>query len=106
MKKAWLVGWIWGGSLMASVAVLAQDGEALYTAKGCQACHRLEGRLVGPSYQEVAARYVGQTDALAQIAERIQKGSRGVWGPIPMPPNAAVSDEEAHRLAEWILNRP
>jgi cytochrome c len=51
----------------------------------------------------VAAKYAGQKDAAAKLAEKIQKGGTGVWGQIPMPANPQVSAEEAKTLANWVL---
>jgi len=71
--------------------------------KNCLACHATDKKIVGPSYKEVAAKYAGQKDAVAKLAEKIQKGGSGVWGPVPMPPNAQVNADEAKQLATWVL---
>ena len=71
--------------------------------KTCMACHATDKKLVGPSYKDVAAKYAGQKDAAANLAEKIQKGSTGVWGQIPMPANPAVNADEAKTLAAWVL---
>ncbi len=70
--------------------------------KACMACHATDKKLVGPSYKDVAAKYAGQADAAAKLAEKIQKGGSGVWGPMMMPPNA-VTPDEAKTLADWVL---
>jgi cytochrome c len=33
----------------------------------------------------------------------VKKGSVGVWGQVPMPPNASVKDEDAKALVTWIM---
>ena len=76
--------------------------QALATEKLCMTCHQLDNKVVGPSYKEVAAKYKGNTDA-ATLAARIKAGGVGTWGQIPMPPQASLGDEEAVKLAEWIL---
>lgn len=80
----------------------AVDAEALLKTKACLACHSVENKLVGPAYKEVAAKHAGEEGAVALVADRIKNGSSGVYGPIPMPPNA-VTEEEATALAEWVL---
>jgi len=80
----------------------AVDGETLYNTKACMACHKIDVRVVGPSYKEVTAKYASQADAASYLAGKIKNGSQGVWGPIPMPANA-VTEEEARILAEWVL---
>ncbi|MFN3987025.1 MAG: c-type cytochrome [Rhodocyclaceae bacterium] len=88
------------GLLAAAPAFADAD---LAKAKNCMACHAVDKKLVGPSYKEVAAKYAGQADALEMLAGKIQKGGSGVWGPVPMPPNPQVNDDDAKKLAEWVL---
>jgi cytochrome c len=71
--------------------------------KTCMACHAVDKKLVGPAYKDVAAKYAGQKDAADKLADKIVKGGQGVWGPVPMPPNAQVSAAEAKQLAQWVL---
>jgi cytochrome c len=85
------------------VAPAAQADEALAKKHNCTACHQVDKKLVGPSYKDVANKYRGQKDAAAKVAEKVKKGGQGVWGPVPMPPNAAVSDADIKTLVNWIL---
>ena len=41
--------------------------------------------------------------AEAKLAEMVKKGGSGVWGQVPMPPNAAVKDEDIKTIVHWIL---
>jgi cytochrome c len=94
-------------AVAALLAVPAQASMELAQKKSCMACHATDKKLVGPAYKEVAAKYAGQKDAVAQLAERIQKGSvpgKGNWGAIPMPANPQVSADEAKQLATWVLS--
>lgn len=79
--------------------------QALATAKNCMACHAADKKLVGPSYKDVAAKYGGQKDAVDKLAVKIMKGGSGVWGPVPMPANAQVSEAEAKKLAAWVMSQ-
>ena len=103
MKKILIPLFALGGALMLQPAV-AQDGEALFKSKPCAACHSIDAKLVGPALKDVAAKYAGQEGAADLLAGHINNGSQGVWGPIPMPPNA-VTEEEAKTLAEWVLSQ-
>ena len=80
-----------------------QADEALATKSGCTACHKTDTKLVGPAYKEVAAKYKGDKKAEAMLVDKVKKGGMGVWGPVPMPPNAAVKDEDIKTLVKWIL---
>ena len=87
------------------VAVPAMADQALATSKNCMACHAVDKKLVGPSYKDVAAKYAGQKDAVEKLAVKIIKGGSGVWGPIPMPPNAQVNEADAKKLATWVMTQ-
>ena len=69
----------------------------------CMACHAVDKKMVGPSYQDVAKKYGGQKDAAANLAKSIKEGGSGKWGPVPMPSQPSVSDADAITLATWIL---
>ena len=81
----------------------AQAGQALAQAKGCMACHQVAVRVVGPAYKDVAAKYKGQADATAKLAVKVKAGGVGTWGPIPMPPQPTLTDEEVNTLVAWVL---
>lgn len=76
----------------------------LATKSGCMACHGMKSKIVGPGYAEVQARYQGQTDAEDRLVAKVKAGGQGVWGSIPMPPNAHVKDEDTKTLVKWILS--
>jgi cytochrome c len=81
----------------------AAANEELARKSACLACHTVDKKLVGPAYKDIAAKYKGQKDAEAKLIEKVKKGGSGVWGPIPMPPNTAVKDEDIKTLVKWVL---
>ena len=87
-----------------SVAAPAMADEALAKSKNCMACHAIDKKLVGPAYKDVAKKYAGQKDAEATLVTHVIKGSKGVWGPVPMPANANVNEAEAKQLVAWELS--
>jgi cytochrome c len=89
--------------LLATGAVSAQSGEDLLKKSGCTACHANDKKVVGPAYKDVAAKYKGDAGAAAKLAEKAKKGGQGVWGPVPMPPNPAVSDADMKTMIAYIL---
>ena len=99
MKKFALIA-----SLAAVIAAPAFANADLAQKKSCLACHAADKKLVGPSYKDVAAKYAGQKDAVAKLAEKIQKGGVGAWGQVPMPANPQVNAEEAKQLATWVMS--
>ncbi len=75
------------------------------SAKGliCMACHQVDGKMVGPSFKEVAQKYAGDASATASLATKITQGGAGVWGSSAMPPNR-VADEDLTVIVNWILS--
>ena len=87
-------------SLIAFPALASTD---LAKKNACMSCHAADRKLVGPAYQDVAKKYAGQQDAVANLAKSIKAGGAGKWGPVPMPAQSALSDADAKALATWIL---
>jgi cytochrome c len=90
-------------ALSVAGGVSAQSGADLIKKDGCTACHAIDKKVIGPSYQDVAAKYKGDAKAPAYLADKIKKGGSGVWGPIPMPPNTQVSDADIKAIVTYIL---
>lgn len=95
--------------LFVSAGLLAGAGnalasEALAKKHNCLACHATDKKLVGPSYQEVAAKYKGDAGAEAKLIAKLKNGGAGAWGQIPMPPNASVPDADIKTLVKWVLS--
>ena len=88
------------GMLLAGPALA---DETLAKKYNCLACHQIDKKGVGPAYKEIAKKYKGQAGIEVKLAQKVKKGGAGVWGQIPMPPNAAAPDGDIKKLVEWIL---
>lgn len=78
-----------------------EEGKSLVEGTDCLSCHKVDAKLVGPSYQEVAAKY---TEAdIDHLATKIIEGGKGVWGEIPMTPHAGLSQDNAKLMVKYIL---
>jgi len=99
-------------SLFAVQAMAADDGAELAKKSNCLTCHTVDKKLVGPAYKDIAAKYKGDPKAAARLFERVKKGTtatggevwKSVTGGVPMPPNAAVKDEDIKKLVAWVLS--
>ena len=92
--------------LSASAAAFAVDAaaaKALATKNACLTCHSADKKIVGPAYKDVVAKHKGEADALVKVAARIKSGGSGTYGPVPMPPQPNLKDDELKTLAEWVL---
>ena len=103
--KSIIVSMVAAAGLMAAGSALAADMPELAKKNGCVACHTIEKKLVGPSWQDVANKYKGDKDAPAKLLEKISKGGSGAWGTMPMPPQDAAGKKQADmkELVTFIL---
>jgi S-disulfanyl-L-cysteine oxidoreductase SoxD len=68
----------------------------------CIACHAVDTKLVGPSFQDVAAKQGPRADAQAYLSGKIKAGGSGVYGQIPMPAQS-ISPGDAQLVARWLV---
>ena len=92
-------------TLALTAALPVQASDELAKKHLCTTCHVVKGtKTIGPTYADVAKKYAGQKDAEARLADKVKKGGQGVWGQVPMPPNAAVPDADVKALVKWLLS--
>ena len=91
------------GIVRVSTAAAPTGPAALFKKENCSACHAPAAKLVGPSIEQVAAKYKGQADAVQKMMAKVKKGGAGVWGAIPMPAQDQLSDADNKALVEWML---
>jgi len=79
-------------------------GLALISKSDCLTCHKIDEKLTGPPYRDVANKYAGMPDTIiTHLAHKIQKGGNGVWGEIMMLPHPAISQGDAEAMVKYIL---
>jgi S-disulfanyl-L-cysteine oxidoreductase SoxD len=83
-----------------TTAVNAKAALALAQKHNCTACHAMDRKVLGPSFQEAGKKHAGKVEYLAG---KIKSGGSGVWGAIPMPAQS-LSDADAKSLAAWIAS--
>jgi len=80
--------------------------QALVKKGGCNTCHSVDKKKVGPSYKEVSAKYKGNAEAAAKLTTHLTTG----------PKVMVDGKEEAHdvlkgsaadvkTVVDWILSR-
>jgi cytochrome c len=106
-------------TVLAGAAALAMAGAAsaqalddkkaseLMAKSGCNACHAVDKKLVGPSYKDVAKKEKPKPNAAAEMFAKVRKGGSGEYGQVPMPPNGPdkISDGDLKLLIAWILTK-
>jgi cytochrome c len=82
----------------------ASEGEKLIAKSDCIGCHKLDKKLIGPSYLEIAKKYPLTDKNVAYLTGKIIKGGSGVWGAIPMSAHASLKKDDAKSMATYILS--
>lgn len=78
-------------------------GQQLIAASDCLGCHKEQGKLVGPSYAEVAKKYENTPENVTMLAGKIINGGKGVWGEIPMTAHPQINQQDAEEMVKYIL---
>ncbi len=82
----------------------AGKGEELINKSDCLTCHKVDVKLLGPAYQEVAAKYPATDENIKMLAGKIIEGGSGNWGDIPMAPHPSISQGDAAEMVKYILS--
>jgi len=81
-----------------------QKGMMLTERFQCMSCHKVDEKLSGPAYTEVARKYAGAGEAtINKLAKKIIEGGSGVWGETMMTSHQNVTVVEAKEMVQYIL---
>lgn len=80
------------------------EGKVLISAADCFACHKVQEKLVGPSYTDVAKKYTASEQVIEQLATKVKEGGAGAWGQVPMSPHPSLSKSDAKKMVRYILS--
>jgi cytochrome c len=69
----------------------------------CFNCHAARAKLIGPSFEQVAARYKSDPAAVDLLTKKIIDGSTGTWSDLNMPPHPDLEVHEVKEMVTWIL---
>ena len=92
------------GETAAPKAAAVSPAMELAQKSGCMACHGVNNKIVGPGFNEIQARYKDQPNAETRLMAKVKAGGQGVWGSVPMPPNAHLNDGDIKTLVQWIIS--
>jgi len=80
-----------------------QKGLALIATSDCLTCHKVDEKLTGPPYRDVANKYENTDANVKMLAEKVIKGGSGNWGPVAMTPHPAISEADAEQMVKYVL---
>jgi cytochrome c len=85
---------------------LAHADQSLAMQSGCLGCHKADAKLVGPSFQDIAAKYKDDPSSVDRLATKVKNGSPAgeplLWGQVPMPASPAAP-ENIKTVIQWMF---
>lgn len=87
-----------------NIVYQSSEGEKLIAKSDCIGCHKLDKKLIGPSYLDIAKKYESNDKNVAYLSGKIIKGGSGVWGSMPMSAHASLKKNDANSMAKYILS--
>ena len=80
------------------------EGKSLIEGTDCMSCHKIDAKLIGPSYLDIAGKYENNPANVDLLAGKIIDGGSGVWGTIPMAAHSGMSKEKTKKMVSYILS--
>jgi cytochrome c len=88
----------------ASAAGDILQGKGLIAKSDCLTCHKLDVKLVGPAYKDVAKKYAATPENYNLLVSKIMNGGAGVWGQVPMVPHSTIPAADVKKMVKYILS--
>lgn len=83
---------------------LIDQGKELVDANNCLGCHKLDEKMVGPAFRDVAKKYQNDPKATQYLVNKLGNGGAGVWGEMNMPAFSGLSEADRTALATYVLS--
>ena len=80
-----------------------QKGLSLVATNDCLTCHKVDEKVTGPAYRDVANKYDNTDANVKMLAQKVITGGKGVWGEAAMTPHAALAEPDAEQMVKYIL---
>ena len=80
------------------------EGKELLSKSDCLACHKVDTKLVGPAYKDVAKKYPATEANDDALSKKVIAGGSGNWGAVAMAPHASLPPADVKKMVEYILS--
>ena len=81
-----------------------QQGKDLVAKSDCLSCHKLDIKLVGPAYKDVAAKYPATEANYELLTQKVINGGSGVWGQTAMAAHPNIPPADVKKMVEYVLS--
>jgi cytochrome c len=96
-----------GNNQNAKAVLLSVDKEKalkMIAEQDCVTCHKIIDPNVGPSFTDVAKKYIATEANINKLSQKIISGGHGNWGKVPMTPHPNLSIDSAKIIVRFILS--
>lgn len=76
----------------------------LIAGSDCLTCHKVNEKVIGPSYVDVAKKYEATDANIKLLADKVINGGSGVWGEVAMAGHPQISEDDAQAIVKYILS--
>jgi cytochrome c len=80
-----------------------EEGKVLISKSDCLSCHKLNIKLIGPAYKDVAIKYPANEANYAILTQKVINGGIGVWGQVAMAPHPNLPPADIKKMIKYIL---
>ena len=78
-------------------------GYRLIARSDCRSCHNTYLQTIGPSYVDVARRYVNNEENVTMLVNKVLQGGAGNWGEAAMTPHPDLPPAQARAMVAYIM---
>ncbi|PWK79158.1 cytochrome c [Mucilaginibacter oryzae] len=82
----------------------SSTGEKLIASLDCGTCHKVDTKVIGPAFQDIAKKYDASQANIDMLAKKIISGGSGNWGNIAMTPHPSLPESDAKEIVQYILS--
>ena len=71
---------------------------------GCNTCHEVDERTIGPTYREIAGKYDRDEATILALVRKVKDGGSGVWGDVPMQAHPDLPENVIKGMLRYIMS--
>ena len=86
-----------------SIAISDHTGRNYMEKSDCFTCHEVDRQNVGPSFQQIAAKYKNDETVLTKLIAKVHNGGSGEWGTAVMTGHPQLSESEIRTMLDYIF---
>jgi len=85
-------------------AATLEEGKQLLAKNDCLSCHKVDVKIVGPAYKDVAKKYPNNAVNVEKLTQKVIAGGSGNWGDVPMSAHPSVPAADIKKMVQYILS--